>query len=106
MKIAVKCGNYKSWFFSTVTVAPQGYCASASEFTFYLAKSIKSTLANGTHSSEEHNTIKCNNPILPPNYLIDIDQQYPDEISKISTSNSAIEKMKDKLPVKLAQRGL
>ena len=106
MKIAVKGGNYKSQFFSTVTVAPQGHCASASEFTFYLAKSIKSTLANGMHSLEEHNTIQCNYPIIPPNYLIDIDQQYPDEISKISTSSSAIEKMKDELPVKLAQRGL
>ena len=37
---------------------------------------------------------------------MDIDQQHPDYISKISTSISAIEKMKDELPVKLAQRGL
>ena len=36
---------------------------------------------------------------------MDIDQP-PDYISKISTSISAIEKMKDELPVKLAQRGL
>ena len=33
-------------------------------------------------------------------------QRYADDISKISTSISAIEKMKDKLPVKLAQQGL
>ena len=47
-----------------------------------------------------------NYPITSPNYQIDIDQQYADDISKISTSISAIRKMKDELPVKLVQRGL
>ena len=50
--------------------------------------------------------MQSNYPIVPPNYQIDIDQQYVDDISKISTSISAIEKMKDELPVKLAQQGL
>ena len=50
--------------------------------------------------------MQSNYPIVPPNYQIDIEQQYADDISKISTSISAIEKMKDELPVKLAQRGL
>ena len=106
MKIAAKCGNYKSRFFSTDTGAPQGDCVSASVFTFYLAKSLKTTIANDTPSLEEHNNIQSNYPIVPPNYQIDIDQQYADDISKISTSISAIEIMKDQLPVKLAQRGL
>ena len=35
-----------------------------------------------------------------------MDQQYADDISKISTSINDVEKMKDELPVKLAQRGL
>ena len=113
MKIAAQCGNYKSRFFSTDTGAPQGDCASefseftsASEFTFYLAKSLEATIANDTPSLEEHNKIQSNYPIVSPNYQIDIDQQYADDISKISTSISTIEKMKDELPVKLAQRGL
>ena len=106
VKIAAQCGNYKSRFFSTDTGAPQGDCASASEFTFYLAKSLEATIANDTHSLEEHNNIQSNYPIVSPNYSIDIDQQYADDISKISTSISAIEKMKDELPVKLAQQGL
>ena len=50
--------------------------------------------------------MQSNYPIIPPNYQIDINQQYADDISKISTSISAIEKMKDELPVKLAQREL
>ena len=50
--------------------------------------------------------MQSNYPIVPPNYQIDIDLQYVDDISKISTSISAIEKMKDELPVKLAKQGL
>ena len=50
--------------------------------------------------------MQSNYPIVPPNYQTDIDQQYEDDISKMSTGISAIEKMKDELPVKLAQRGL
>ena len=106
MKIAAQCGNYKSRFFSTDTGASQGDCASASEFTFYLAKSLEATIANDTPSLEEHNKIQSNYPIISPNYQIDIDQQYADDISKISASISTLEKMKDELPVKLAQRGL
>ena len=106
VKIAAQCGNYKSRVFSTDTGAPQEDFASASEFTFYLAKSLEATIANDTPSLEEQNNIQSNYPIVSPNYQIDIDQQYADDISKISTSISVIEKMKDELPVKLAQRGL
>ena len=106
VKIAPKCGNYKSRFLSTDTGAPQGDCGSANEFTFYLPKSLETTIANDAPSLEQHNNIQNNYPIVPPNYQIDIDQQYADYISKILTSISAIEKMKDELPVKLAQRGL
>ena len=40
VKIAAKCANYKSRFFSLDTGAPQGDCANSSEFTFYPAKSL------------------------------------------------------------------
>ena len=106
VKIAAKCGNYKSLFFSMNTGVPQGVCASASEFTFYLAKSLEATIANETPSLEEHNNTQNNYPIVSPNYQIDIDQQYADDISKILTSITAIEKMKDELSVKPVQRGL
>ena len=92
--------------FSTETGAPQKDCESASEFTFYLAKSLETTIANDTPSLEEHNNMQRNYPIVSANYQIDINQQHADDISKISTSISAIEKMKDELPVKLAQQGL
>ena len=86
------------------TGTPQGECASVSEFTFYLAKLLETTIANDTPSLEERSTIQNKYPIVPQNYQIDIDQQYADDISKISTSIHAIEKMKNVLPVKLAQR--
>ena len=38
--ISVKCGKYNSDFFQTDTGVPQGDCASANEFTFYLAKAL------------------------------------------------------------------
>ena len=106
MKIAAKCCNYKSRFFSTDTGAPYGDCAKSRKITFYLAKSLETTIANDTPSLEEHNNMQSNYPIVSPNYQIDIDQQYADDIRKISTSISAIEKMKDEVPVKLVQQGL
>ena len=63
-------------------------------------------IANDTPSIEEHNNIQSNYPIVSPNYQIDIDQQYADDISKMLTSISAMEKMNDELKIKLAQRGL
>ena len=106
VKIAAKCSNCKSRFFSTDIGALQGDCASASEFTFYLAKSLETTIANDTPFLEEHNNIQSIYPIVPSNYQINIDQQYADDISKKLTSINAIRKMKDGVSVKLAQRGL
>ena len=57
VKIAAKCGNYKSRFFSTDLGAPQGDGSSASEFSFYLAKSLEMTTANDTPSLDEHNNM-------------------------------------------------
>ena len=90
LKTAAKRGNYKSQFFKVDTGTPQGDCGSVSEFTFYLAKSLETTIANDTPSLEERNNMQSNYPIVSLNYQIDIDQQYADDISKISSSISAI----------------
>ena len=44
MKIAAKCGNYKSRFLNTNTGTPQGDCASAIEFNdiLFLRRSLTS----------------------------------------------------------------
>ena len=84
------------------TGAPQGDYASACELTFYLATSLKTTIAYVT-LSEEHNTIQSIFSIVPQNYQIDIDQQYTDHISKVLISISPNKKMKDELTVNIAQ---
>ena len=43
VKLAVKCGDHITEFFNTDTGAPQGDCASANQFTLYLAKSLQNT---------------------------------------------------------------
>ena len=73
-KTAVKCGNYKGWFLHNDTGAPQSDCASTSEFTFYLAKSLETTIATETPYIEEHNTIQSHYSITLKNYQIDINQ--------------------------------
>ena len=102
MKIAAKRRNYKNQFFSTETGASQGDFSSTMEFTFYRAKSLETSFANDTSSLDKHNTKQSNYPIVPQNYQIDIEQQYTDEISKIPTTISAVEKMKNEQ--QLAQR--
>ena len=64
VKIAAKCVNRKSRFFSTESGAPQGDFSSASKFTFYLAKSLETTIANETPSLEEHNNMQNDYPTV------------------------------------------
>ena len=40
VELSLKCGLHHSNYFKTDTGAPQGGCASASIFSFYLAKSL------------------------------------------------------------------
>ena len=47
--ISVKCGKYN--FFQTDTSVPQSDCASANEFTFYLAKALLSDNQAYEHDS-------------------------------------------------------
>ena len=66
-KIAAKYDNYKSRLISTDTGATQRDCASATEFTFYLAKSFETAFRSYRSSLVEHNTIQSKYSIVPPN---------------------------------------
>ena len=46
---------------------------------------LETTIANSTPSLEKHNIVQSNYPIVPQNYQIDLDQQYANYISKISS---------------------
>ena len=49
VELSVKCGSFTSKYFKNDTGAPQGDCASANEFTFYLAKSLENKIQNYEH---------------------------------------------------------
>ena len=58
---SVKCGKDRSDFFQTDKGLPQGDCASATEFTFYLAKAIQN---NKNYEHDYMKTISIpNSPI-------------------------------------------
>ena len=50
--------------FSVDSGAPQGDFSSASKFTFYLAKSLGTTIANEMPSLEEHNNMQSDYPTV------------------------------------------
>ena len=117
VNLAAKCGEHISEYFQTDTGAPQGDCASANEFTYYLAKSLEQTcipqISDHIYHKSSSNITTIPDQMHEHNYSqitqvkhIDIDQQYADDISKITSNYSAIEELKEKLPHQLAKRGL
>ena len=116
VKLSVKCGQSKSDFFDTDTGAPQGDCASANEFTYYLAKTLleansaQPILHNYVNQQQqvaisevlsEHN---CSTPTQIKH--ITINQEYADDMSKITSSYSEVQNLKNHLPRQLKQRDL
>ena len=115
VKLSVKCGKYNSNYFDTDTGAPQGDCASANEFTFYLAKSIN---YHHTNQQQEHDYHKTSKNIISEEHMehnyttptqiehITITQEYADDISKITSNYSEIQYIKEHLPDQLKKRDL
>ena len=94
IKLAVKCGSTLGNLFETDTGGPQGDCSSAKNFTFYLAKTLK---PDQTESQ---------NQTAQDQQGITLEQQYADDISKITTNRQEIEKTLEEYPIKLENRGL
>lgn len=100
VKLAVKCGNTISPFFETDTGGPQGDSSSAKNFIFYLAKTLNTEdEADDDEPNPEPEESESNNEIS-------LDQQYADDISKISTNEQEITNTILTYPPKLAERGL
>ena len=49
LNVELSGGSFTNKYFKTDTGAPQGDCASANEFTFYLAKSLENKIQNYEH---------------------------------------------------------
>ena len=109
-KLQIRCGKEKSDSFETDTGVPQGDCLSANCFTFYLAKAILST----DHNDHDY----CAQIAKPPTHIAsdhayayhneeaDINMEYADDLSQLSTDPRSIEHTKNVLPTKLEKWNL
>ena len=101
----IRCGNEKSDAFETDIGVPQGDCVSANLFTFYLAKAL---------DSNKHDDHDCCSTIVKPlahitndhqyAYIdddINLNMEYADDMSHISSDMRNIEYAKKMLPSKL-----
>ena len=92
--------------FETDTGVPQGDCVSANLFTFYLAKA----LASNKHDNHDY----CSTKVKPPPHItndhqyqyindeINLNMEYTDDMSHISSDIRNIEYAKKMLPSKLS----
>ena len=67
VKLQVRCGDKKGEIFNTSIGTPQGDCASALLFTFYLAKSLQD---HRSQAEIEHCYAKPSKRIFPNIYMI------------------------------------
>ena len=114
VELSAKCGNYTSKYFITDTGAPQGDCASANEFTYYLAKTLQNNYQDNEHDyaeiqktyiTSQHQQEHSYSRSITSNH-INISQEYADDISEITSNPDHIKHLKQHLPIKLAERNL
>ena len=99
VSLSVRCENTLSGVFQTDTGAPQGGCASALQFTYYLAKTLEparsSQLADhpyaeqNVRSSIPDHITEHNYCVITQKDQIDIDMEYADDISKVTSNHSS-----------------
>ena len=105
-QLKIRCGNEKSDTFETDAGVPQGDCVSANLFLFYLAKALDSN----KHDDHDY----CSTIAKPPAHITNDDQyayinddinlnmEYANDISHISSDMRNIEYAKKTLPSKLS----
>ena len=112
-KLRVRCGSSISEIFQTNTGVPQGDSLSANQLTFYLAKPLQiEHKTQNDHDYTSYNTQTRKIISLDHNYSkqqnnsINIDQEYADDISVITTNIDIINCKKVSLPTILENRNL
>ena len=118
VEIQVRVNSETGETIKTNIGSPQGDCASAILFTFYLAKSL---IEDREVDEREHNYAIARETSREnlPSHLIDhsyslpntsnhleIDQQYADDLAWATTNQGRIEKLKNTIPTKLKNRNL
>ena len=103
--------------FDTDTGTPQGDCASANEFTYFLAKFLQQREAQilDHHYIKQHNIVQHSFPdayternyaIIPQTKHLNLDMQYADDMCKVSTDYNSIQRFKDETPKLLTKRDI
>ena len=95
--LRVRCGNIISESFKTNTGVPQGDSLSADQFTFYLAKALQNqNTPQIDHDYTSYNTQLIKTIIQEHNYSksqnnsVNINQEYADDISVLTTTLMAL----------------
>ena len=104
VSLSVRCENTLSEVFKTDTGGPQGDCASALQFTYYLAKTLEPAISNqlADHLHAEQNArSSIPDHITEHNYCgitqkdqIGIDMEYAGHVSKVTSNHSSMENFK------------
>ncbi len=111
VSLSVRCGDFLSDPFQTDTGTPQGDCASANSFTFYLAKALENQLPtlhvhqNHLNAIPDHLT-ELSYSIQTQIEHINIEMEYADDLSKITSDYANMQKYENEKPVTLCSTGL
>ena len=112
-KLQVRCGNSLSDVFHTDTGVPQGDSLSANQFTFYLAKALNPDIPNEEHNYANLTDTRKSMQILNEhnystaiNDKVNINQEYADDLSIVTTNPNTISYNKSYLPPLLNERDL
>ena len=116
VSLQVRCGDSLSDTFQTDTGTPQGDSASANIFTYYLAKSLGDRTP-AIHDHQYHHQEVRNNEIpdelTEHNYSIctqvehvNIEMEYADDLSKVTSDYSNMQRYEVEKPIKLKEKGL
>ena len=104
-QLKTRCGKEKSNAFTTDSSVPLGDCVSANLFSFYIAKAL------GSNKHDDHDN--CSTTVKPPAHItndhqyayikdeINLNMEYADDMSHISSDMRNIKYAKKVLPSKL-----
>ena len=106
IELAVKCERETSPFFKTDTGVPQGDGYSANEFTYYLANSQYQQQHIDHDYAAVLRVIDHDYAKLESAVEVDIDMEYADDITYLTTCKKLRILKKRELPAVLAKRGL
>ena len=118
VSVVVRCGGSISESFHTDTDAPQGDCASANTFTYFLAKSLEVQTPEAIIHDHHYNHQSVTNHEVPDeltehNYAqpteiqhFNIEMEYADDLNKLTSDHNNIHRYEHNVEENLGKKGL